>query len=535
MTGTKHKQSAGSHCNSLRHKINHLLLLLAMLCASVSASAAYDFKVDGVYYKILSKSTCAVSYSSTNGSYHGSVTIPEEVTLYGSTYKVTAVADSAFYYSNNMTDVSLPSSITTLGKSAFYFCTGLTSINIPSSVTGIGPNTFAGCNSLTSLSIPSSVTSISSYAFSGCSNIAELTIEDSETTLKIGNNAFSRVALTSLYLGRNLDDTPFKNNSTLQTVLIGENVTALKWGAFSGCTALEKVITPNLTAWCNIDFESADANPLYYAHHLFINEDEVTDLTIPQSISKLRFTFDGASALTSVTFPTSLREIGYCAFYGCSGLTTVTIPNTVTSIGEYAFEGCTGLGSITFEDGNTNLSVVSTAFSLATPKVVVYGRQMDFTTVPCTALEEVEFGEKVTAISNGAFSDASLLRSVTSRSMVPPTIGESTFADDTYNKGALYVKNDAMTAYGAATGWKNFQNIQDVDNPTGIAAVDNDSNDTQVSIDGGTICINGVANTRIVSMNGTTIYSGRGDIRINVTPGLYIVKIGNAVTKVAVK
>jgi hypothetical protein len=298
---------------------------------------------------------------------------------------------------------------------------------------------------------------------------------------------------------------------------------------------LEKVITPNLTAWCNIDFESADANPLYYAHHLFINEDEVTDLTIPQSISKLRFTFDGASALTSVTFPTSLREIGYCAFYGCSGLTTVTIPNTVTSIGEYAFEGCTGLGSITFEDGNTNLSVVSTAFSLATPKVVVYGRQMDFTTVPCTALEEVEFGEKVTAISNGAFSDASLLRSVTSRSMVPPTIGESTFADDTYNKGALYVKNDAMTAYGAATGWKNFQNIQDVDNPTGIAAVDNDSNDTQVSIDGGTICINGVANTRIVSMNGTTIYSGRGDIRINVTPGLYIVKIGNAVTKVAVK
>jgi hypothetical protein len=57
----------------------------------------------------------------------------------------------------------------------------------------------------------------------------------------------------------------------------------------------------------------------------------------------------------------------------------------------------------------------------------------------------------------------------------------------------------------------------------------------KVSVDGGAICVDGDADVRIVSMNGTTVYSGRGETRINLTPGVYIVIINDTPTKVAVK
>ena len=60
------------------------------------------------------------------------------------------------------------------------------------------------------------------------------------------------------------------------------------------------------------------ANPLYCAHHLFVDGQEVTDLVIP----------DGVTA------------IGRYAFERCSALQSVYIPSSVESIGSYAFEGC---------------------------------------------------------------------------------------------------------------------------------------------------------------------------------------------------
>jgi hypothetical protein len=54
-------------------------------------------------------------------------------------------------------------------------------------------------------------------------------------------------------------------------------------------------------------------------------------------------------------------------------------------------------------------------------------------------------------------------------------------------------------------------------------------------VDGGAICVDGDADVRVVSMSGTTVYSGRGETRINVTPGIYVVVINNTATKVAVK
>ena len=165
------------------------------------------------------------------------------------------------------------------------------------SVTSIGYGAFSGCSGLTSVTIPNSMTSIGVYAFSGCSALTSVTIGNSVTS--IGQDAFSGC-------------------SGLTSVTIGNSVTSIGTSAFENCSGLTSVHISDIAAWCNIDFADYDSNPLNYAHHLYMNGEEVKDLVIPNSVT----------------------SIGTSAFSGCSGLISVTIPNSVTSIGTSAFYGC---------------------------------------------------------------------------------------------------------------------------------------------------------------------------------------------------
>ena len=293
---------------------------------------------------------------------------------------------------------------------------------------------------LESLTIGSNVTYIPSFSFSQCGNLKQITIKDGGDVLYFGDNSstipFSSSPIASLYLGRNISynngNSPFKNKESLTSLTISNSVTSIREKAFSNCTGLTSLSIPasitsfddaafrgctgltsihisDIAAWCKILFGSSGSNPLFYAHHLYMDGKEITVLNMPTSVTAIgNSAFQNCSGLTSVTIPNSVTCIGESAFQYCSGLTSLTIPNSVTTIGESAFSGCSGLPSLAIPNSVT--SIGQNAFE------------------GCSSLTSVTIPNSVTSIGNYAFSGCSGLTSLTIPNSVT-SIGNKTFSN----------------------------------------------------------------------------------------------------------
>ena len=342
------------------------------------------------------------------------------------------IHSSAYENCTWLEEVVLPDSVTSIGDRAFSGCSSLASVVIPGSVTSIGWAAFSGCSSLASVAIPGSVTSIGNSTFSGCSSLASVVIPDSVTS--IGLYAFSGC-------------------SSLESVVIPDSVTSIGDRAFYGCNGLRRVNIGDLNAWLAIDFGGEYANPLNYAHDLYLNGVLVKEVTVPaeqllvkayafagssirrvvmeEGIRAIRASaFQNCSSLASVVIPDSVTSIGERAFSGCSSLESVVIPDSVTSIGDWAFSGCSSLASVVIPDSVTSIgerafSGCSSLESVVIPdSVTSIGNEAFFS---CSSLASVVIPDSVTSIGSSAFHGCSSLTSVVIPDSVT-SIGELAFA-----------------------------------------------------------------------------------------------------------
>ena len=249
---------------------------------SAIISSPLKGRLGGVLFALLASTTlCAQSFQV--GDLHYNITSSSEP------YTV-EVSDAV----SSITTVTIPEtvtyngitySVTSIGGGAFFDRSSLTSVTIGESVTNIGGYAFFGCSSLVSIEIPNSVTSIGNGAFYGCYSLVSVTIPNSVTS-------------------------------------IGD-------GAFFGCFSLTKTnYTGDIAGWCNIKFGYGEANPMCHSHNFYINDQEIKDLVIPNSVTSIgNRVFSGCSSLTSITCEgENPPTVGSDAFYEVSKSIPVYVP-----------------------------------------------------------------------------------------------------------------------------------------------------------------------------------------------------------------
>lgn len=312
----------------------------------------------------------------------------EKVTF---TDSVVEIQKRAFEYCSYLTEINFGKGIKKIGYDAFSNCSRLEKVNttasvdewaqidfydwrsnpisyakslyingelleeaVFSNVSVIMPNTFAYCTSLKSITIPSTVLGVANSAFGGCSGLTTIEIE-------AGPIAFLE-------------------------------------GAFAGATSLNYVnYKGTLEQWMAIDFENAEANPVYYAKGLYLNGELLEEVDLTGATTVKAFTFVNCASIKSVNIPGTVKIINNAAFLGTS-IEELVIHEGTTAIGGLAFSECQSLKTVYIADGVETIG--SSAFA------------------KCSNLESIDLPKSITTYSNDEFSLCTNLKKVNYRGTI---------------------------------------------------------------------------------------------------------------------
>ena len=364
---------------------------------------------------------------------------------------VTSIEEYAFYYNEKLSSVTIGKNVTSIKSEAFSNCLSLSSINIPDNVVSIGAKAFF-YSGITSAIIGNGVISIEKSAFNKCENLITVKIGNSVET--IGDNVFEECEkLQDIIIPNNvysIGQLCFSGCKSLKSIKIGTSLKEIGAGTFNLCP-LESVYITDLKTWCVIDFKTAYgvgysySNPLYNSN-LFLNEELITDLILPEGISISEGAFYGCKSLVNVTAD-KIESIGSSAFYACNALSTINVcGGGNATIDSSAFGLCRSLISVNIGDGVT--SIGSSVFS------------------GCAKLSVVSIGKNVKSIAEGAFNRTSISKFY-SYVTTPPSIkhhtGADSFSDAIMENAVLYVPVRCGSEYKCGSWGYVFTNIVEMD------------------------------------------------------------------------
>ncbi len=321
---------------------------------------------------------------------------------------------------------------TEIPRTAFYEATSLRKVWLPSTVTIIREWAF-GSTGLEDIDL-ANVQEIENSVFMNCKNLKSIDIPASVTTL-----------------GRWI----FEGCANLKDITLHEGLTTLSASTFYGCGITE------------IDIPTTVSEIPDYC----FGETKLTTITIPSTVKSVGFgAFYGCTDLISANIEADLNEIPELMFYICSSLQTVNLPENITSIGNDAFVNC----PLEFE--NNKLVIPSKVESIG---------ERAFST--CNSIESIELPEGLKEIKPAAFGNvtkiseitlpstlermgdcafcyynSSNLSKVTFKGTTPPDVIYNTDVDGNYSKPnvekmqscTVYVPASAIDAYKASEWFK---------------------------------------------------------------------------------
>lgn len=333
------------------------------------------------------------------------------------------IGNYAFSAANLSGEVILPQSVEILGEGAFRgtACTKFT-FEAGSKMTAMGDSVFANCGKLTEVeNFPSGITKIPDSSFMSDKVLAKVTYAAPEKMTGIGASAFSGCEVL-------VSDALYSP--------ITENMVTIGASAFMGCKG-EQFTTVTIPASVTKLEQNTFANCLSLATVTFTNTESVTE------IAAMCFANDGA--LTECELPAKLEVLGDSAF-GATALTHVRIPVTLREA-KQPFSKCQQIGQIEWEEGITK--VIDNLFQNMESNL------------------KVDFQDQITEIGNHAF-DSSLITGITGTNNLVK-IGEYAFNSCKGISGK--VELPAVTEIHAyafskifATDFEISQNITLIDN-----------------------------------------------------------------------
>ena len=361
---------------------------------------------------------------------------------------VTAIADYAFAYCQNLRSITIGTQVETIDDHAFEavndaLCLVVqdgSPVQLWASAHGVryasestsftyrleGDKAYITgyTGTLPDVVVPAVIDGYPVYAIENLRSPILTHVVVSEGIEVIGDSAFKAYfdyekgyirTLVSVSLPQSLkiiSDDGFWGQENLQEITLG-SVVEIGQSAFGSCTMLKQITLPDtLTTIGEEAFRGVPiaevvipANVTEIADWTFYYNGELRSLTLPDGLKKIGANaFCGASKLQSVELPESLEEIGDAAFRE-SGLTSITIPGNVKRIGG-AFIYCKNLEKVSIAPGVETIG--ADAF------------------LECSKLTEATLASTVTTIESSAFCGCKALQTINGGALIQ-SIGEHAF------------------------------------------------------------------------------------------------------------
>ena len=191
----------------------------------------------------------------------------------------------------------------------------MTSVIVPEGVVKIGYDLLKDCKDLQSIELPNSLENFGS--FNGCDNLQSISVRPENKKFSAeGGVLYNKEKTVIIRVPSNIQNHSF---------VIPDSVTTIRIWAFQGCNTLVNVVIP-------ISVRKID--------HFAFMDSSLQTIVIPNNVVEFGHgIFQRCKSLRAVTLPNTIKRIEDSMFCDCSSLTEFTIPDTVEEIGQHAYWG----------------------------------------------------------------------------------------------------------------------------------------------------------------------------------------------------
>lgn len=387
------------------------------------------------------------------------------------------VLGDALSYASHLRSVLLPEHLKRIDNDALRGCSYLEEVIMPPGVRSLGNGAFSGCSRLEYISLPEGLLSIGNECFYDCSELKNITIPRSVT--EIGDKAFK--------------------GTGLKRIVLPPDLMTLGAKAFEGTLLIEleipasaRIINDDLGTMKKLEEITVENGSRYYTYEdgvlydrtgkvlLFCPMARRGTFVIPDDVTEIARSAFSGSALSGISLPAALVNLGEYAFYR-SHLTDVVLPDGLKAVPKGAFADCDQLLSIEFPDGLTILGEsafenCSSLRNIDLPEGVSVLLPRAFK--HCKNLVEVSFPAMLTGIGKEAFEGCALQAIDLPQTLV--TLGERAFKNC---KGLTHVVvPDACNMVGKEA-FRECSSLASIDLGSGITSIgENALRETAITI-----------------------------------------------------